>query len=220
MRPLFTLALACCIAAGASGALAQSVSLSGSLGNNRAVLVIDGSPRTLAVGDSAQGVKLVSLSAGTAVVEYGGRRTSLQLSNGPVNVAGSDDGGAQRDGGGRISIPVSTGGHFITQGRINGKPVSFMVDTGATSVSLGQDVADAIGLKYREGRRGLAQTANGTVTMYIVKLHSVRIGDVQVYDVEAAVVPQPMGHVLLGNSFLSRFQMKRDSDILVLERRY
>ena len=53
-----------------------------------------------------------------------------------------------------------------------------------------------------------------------MKLASVRIGDVEVYDVDAVVSPQPMPYVLLGNSFLTRFQMKRDNDQMVLERRF
>jgi aspartyl protease family protein len=53
-----------------------------------------------------------------------------------------------------------------------------------------------------------------------VKLHSVRIGDVEVYEVDAVVTPQPMPQILLGNSYLNRFQMKRDNEQMVLERRY
>ena len=52
-----------------------------------------------------------------------------------------------------------------------------------------------------------------------VSLGSVRVGDVTVYNVDATVVPAPMEHVLLGNSFLGRFQMRRDNDVLRLERR-
>ena len=52
------------------------------------------------------------------------------------------------------------------------------------------------------------------------RLASVRIGDVQVYNVDASVLPAPMSHVLLGNSFLTRFQMKRENDMLTLDKRY
>ena len=57
------------------------------------------------------------------------------------------------------------------------------------------------------------------MAVYLVTLASVRVGDVQVYNVEAAVLPQAMPFILLGNSFLSRFQMRRDNDVLQLELR-
>ena len=66
----------------------------------------------------------------------------------------------------------------------------------------------------------MTQTANGAVPVYWCTLGSVRVGDVQVYNVEATVLPAPMTHVLLGNSFLTRFQMKRENDTLTLERRF
>ena len=61
--------------------------------------------------------------------------------------------------------------------------------------------------------------ANGTAPAYKVSLSSVRIGDVQVYNVEAVVSPAPMPFMLLGNSFLDRFQMRRENDRLTLEKK-
>jgi aspartyl protease family protein len=63
-------------------------------------------------------------------------------------------------------------------------------------------------------------TANGTVTAWRLKLSSVRVGEVEVHDVDATVSPAGMPFVLLGNSFLTRFQMKRDNEQMQLERRY
>ena len=63
-------------------------------------------------------------------------------------------------------------------------------------------------------------TANGTVTVWHLKLASLRIGEVEVHDVDATVVPAGMPYVLLGNSFLTRFQMKRENETMILERRY
>ena len=76
------------------------------------------------------------------------------------------------------------------------------------------------GADYKTGQQGHVSTANGTVPAWRVTLASVRIGDVEVYDVDAVVAPQPMPYILLGNSFLTRFQMKRDNDQMVLERRF
>jgi len=210
--------LAAALAAGAlfaAAASAQTVSMSGALGDNKALLMINGAPRTVAVGSTVQGVKLISLSGGEAVVEVGGERQQLRLGGVQVSL-----GAAPVEGGGsRIVLPAGPGGHFFTQGSINGKAVVFVVDTGATSVTISQSEADAIGLKYRDGQRVMMSTANGTVSAYRLTLNSVRIGDVQVFNVDAIVAPASMSQVLLGNSFLTRFQMKRDNDTMTLDKK-
>ena len=209
--------LACLLLTSASlGASAQQVAFSGSMGQTAALLMIDGQPRTVRLGESVQGVKLVSMEGGQAVVEVGGARRSLTLGGTPASIGGGGGGATGR----QIVLSASSGGHFLALGSINGRAVNFMVDTGATSVSLGQGTADQLGIKYREGRRVMAQTANGAVQAYIVNLTTVRIGDVEVRGVEALIVPAQMSHVLLGNSFLSRFQMRRDNDILTLTLMY
>ena len=194
---------------------AQTVSLSGSLGD-KALLLIDGKPRTLAVGATVQGVKLVSVKGSDAVVEVGGKRVSLALGGAQANLGGGGSDGT----GSLIVLTAGLGGHFTTNGSINGKTVNFLVDTGATSVSMSQSVAERIGLDYRQGRQSMANTANGPVPIHVVSLSVVRVGDVQVYNVDAVVVPAPMEQVLLGNSFLTRFQMRRENDKLTLERRF
>jgi aspartyl protease family protein len=122
--------------------------------------------------------------------------------------------------GGKIVLNASSGGHFLSQGSINGRAVQFMVDTGATMISMGTADADRLGIDYKNGQLGRSNTANGTVTVYKVKLSSVRVGDVEVYDVDAIVMPASTSQVLLGNSFLNRFQMTRTNDQMVLERRF
>jgi aspartyl protease family protein len=140
----------------------------------------------------------------------------LRVGEAPGNVGGG--GGGLR--GNKIVLTAGTGGHFVTQGAINGRSVQFMVDTGATGVGLSIGDAERIGLNYKAGQPIRINTANGQTTGWLVRLGSVRIGDVEVYDVEAAVSPGAMPYILLGNSYLSRFQMRRDNDQLVLERRY
>ena len=119
-----------------------------------------------------------------------------------------------------IVLPVGLGGHFMSNGAINGRPVQFMVDTGATVVALSQADAERIGLDWRHAPRGMTQTANGPVPVHRVSLNAVRVGEVEVNNIDAIVMPAQMPYVLLGNSFLTRFQMRRDNDQLVLERRY
>lgn len=199
----------------ATPAFAQTVSMSGSLGD-KALLMIDGAPRTVATGATVQGVKLVSVTGSEAVVEVKGKRVGLPLGGAQVNI-----GGAPSDGGGtQIVMTAGSGGHFFTGGSINGKAVRFLVDTGATYVSMGINDAERLGIDYRAGQRGMTNTANGAMAVYKIALASVRVGDVLVYDVEALVGQAPMDQVLLGNSFLTRFQMKRENDTMTLSKRY
>ena len=196
-------------------AFAQTVSMSGSLGD-KALLMIDGAPRTVATGATVQGVKLVSVTGSEAVVEVKGKRVGLPLGGAQVNI-----GGAPSDGGGtQIVLTAGSGGHFFTGGSINGKAVRFLVDTGATYVSMGINDAERLGIDSRAGPRGMTNTANGAMAVYKIALASVRVGDVLVYDVEALVGQAPMDQVLLGNSFLSRFEMRRENDRMTLERRF
>jgi len=95
-----------------------------------------------------------------------------------------------------------------------------MLDTGATSVAMSAADAQRIGLDYSKGQRVQMNTANGVASGYKLRLQSVRVGDVEVYDIDAIVSPQPMPFVLLGNSFINRFSMRRDADQMVLEKRY
>ncbi|MBW8717356.1 MAG: TIGR02281 family clan AA aspartic protease [Variovorax paradoxus] len=203
------------LAAAAGAHAAGSVMLTGTIGS-RAILIVNGAPpKTVAVGETFQGVKLVSLQAEQAVVELEGKRVNLRMDT-PVSIGG----GGGTGGGSRIVLPADSRGHFMTQGAINGRPVTFMLDTGATSIALSADDAQRIGLDYSKGQRIQMSTANGVSSGYKLRLQSVRVGDVEVYDIDAIVSPQPMPFVLLGNSFINRFSMRRDADQMVLEKRY
>ena len=198
-----------------AGAAAQTVSMGGSLGSN-ALLVIDGKPRTVAVGATVDGIRLVSVTANEAIVELKGKRVLLRLGDAQVNLGGK----ASEGGGKQIVLTAQSGGHFHAIGAINGQSVRFLVDTGATMVAMDKYEAERLGVDYKNGRRGMSRTANGDMPVYATKLASVRIGDVQVYDVDAIVSQAPMPYILLGNSFLTRFQMKRENDVMTLDLRY
>ncbi|HEU4458758.1 MAG TPA: TIGR02281 family clan AA aspartic protease [Methylibium sp.] len=194
----------------------RSVALTGQMGR-QALLSIDGAaPRVLAVGSSVQGVRLLSVDANQAVVEIDGKRRTVRLGEAAVRFGG--DGGASN--GSTVSLSSDGRGHFIANGQINGRGVRMMVDTGATTVAMGEDEAQRLGITYKNGQRIGVSTANGVTAAYRVQLNSVRIGDVEVFNVEATVAPMPMPYVLLGNSYLNRFQMKRENDTLTLERRF
>ena len=214
MRTVKTAALLAVLLAG-SAAQAQSVALAGMLGN-KALLVVNGTaPKTVAAGETHEGVKVISTSGDQAVVEQNGKRNTLRIGEAPVNVGASKSGGK----GNRIVLVAGTGGHFMTAGQINGKAVQFMVDTGATSVAMGAQDAERTGINFRIGQPVMMSTANGSVQGYRIKLDSVRVGDVEVFGVDAVVTPQPMPYMLLGNSFLTRFQMLRENDQMTLTKR-
>lgn len=212
MKPLAAALLAL---AAALPAAAQQVSLNGSMGDRAALLVIDGQPRMLAVGSSHGGVKLLSVAPDGARVEVAGAQLLLRIGAAPVSLGGA----AAPRGDNDVVLTAGPGGHFMSGGQINGKTVQFMVDTGASVVALSQAEADRIGLDYKRGARGTTQTANGPVPVHQVTLTSVRVGGTEVYQVPAVVLPEQMPFVLLGNSFLSRFQMKQVNDTLRLEKK-
>ena len=189
-----------------------AVALAGILGS-KALLVINGSaPRGIAVGETHQGVRVISGEKEQAVVEVDGARRSLRLGEAPVSVG-------SRTGGRRVVLMADARGHFINTGMINGTRMQYMVDTGASTVAIGKPDADRMGLQYTKGQAVQMNTANGVAQGWLIRLDSVRIGDVEVYGVEAVVTPQGMPYVLLGNSLLGAFQMTRTNDQLVLEKR-
>lgn len=214
-----TLLLILCLTTAGLATHAQTgpqVALSGVAGG-KALLIVDGAPpKFLSIGQATGGVKLLSVEGDTATVETDGKRQTLQVGGAPVSVGKARSGG----GGQRIVLTADPSGHFVPQGQINGKAVQFLLDTGATTVALGAADARRINLKYEHGQKVRMNTANGTSTGYLIRLDSVRVGDVVAYDVEAVVSPQPMPFVLLGNSFLNRFQMQKTNDQLTLEKRF
>lgn len=198
------------------GAFAQTVSMAGSIGDSKALLMINGAPHTLAVGSTVKGVTLKRVMQGQAEVEVGGKTLLVAIGGAPASVGGGGGGGAT---GREILIAAGPGGHFVTSGQINGKPVQFMVDTGATVVAMGRGEAERLGIDWKTGQRGMSHTAAGVVASYGVSLTSVRVGDVEVFGVNAMILPSEMPFVLLGNSFLNRFSMRRDSNVMKLEKR-
>jgi aspartyl protease family protein len=194
----------------------QNVALTGVMGQ-RALLVINGgTPAVVAPGETREGVRLISVSGDVAVVESDGRLQNLRVGDVPVNLTAGPGSG----NGTHVVLPAGPGGHFISSGRINGTSVRFLVDTGATVVSMSAQEADRIGLQYRTGTPLQLNTANGAVQGFQISLTSVGLGGVEVYNVPAIVTANPMPFVLLGNSFLTHFQLKRENDSLTLDKRF
>lgn len=206
--------LAAALAIAPAMAGAQAVAVTGILGT-KALLVIDGgAPRALSAGESHAGVKVVSVGRDDAVVETSAGRRTVALGEAPVSVGGRGAGTGRR-----VELIADGHGHFVNSGTINGRTMQYLVDTGASVVAIGQPDADRMGLDYRGGQPVMLGTANGTARGWRIRLDSVRLGDVEVFGVDAVVTPQAMPHVLLGNSVLNEFQMTRTGDRLVLEKR-
>ena len=194
-------------------AWAVDVSLVGVFPGKAAVLQIDGgAPTTVRIGRAAQGVSVVAVEEQRAVVEIGGKRQTLLLGQYAASASASD-----RQ---KITLAADTRGHFFADGSVNGGTVRFLVDTGASMVALPGSDADRLGLDYRKGPRGIIQTAGGNVIAYRVKLDRVKIGGIEVSNVDAVVLEQGLGIALLGMSFLNRVEMERDGQSMVLTRRY
>jgi aspartyl protease family protein len=195
---------------------AAEINVIGLMAGRAVITINNGKPQTLAAGQTtAEGIKLIGATSESATFEVGGKRQTLTLGQGISSGGGPV--GAQR-----AMLQADTGGHFITTVVINGVSVRFMVDTGATVVTLGAAAARRAGINYLDGQKAVMQTANGTTTAYRVKLDTVRLGNITLNNVDGAVVEgNAMGELgLLGMSFLNRLEMKRDGQTMTLMRRF
>ena len=182
----------------------------------KALLSIDGgAPKTISTGQKTpEGVMLVSVSSDAATVEIDGKRRVLRLGQAFRSTVASADTET-------IVLSPDARGHYVTGGTINGKPARFMVDTGATTVAFGTNLANQLGIAYRNGRQATYSTANGPSPAYLVMLESVRIGGITLQQVEAAVSDgmNQWDGVLLGMSFIGRLSMQRDGQTMRLSRK-
>ena len=182
---------------------------------NKALVQIDGGPlRTLSVGQkTAEGVVLVSVERDGATFDVAGKRITVGL--GHARMATSAPAGES------VVLTADVRGHFRTDGQVNGRSVHFVIDTGATLIALPAHEARRLSIDYQKGRQAMMRTANGNTPGYIVKLDTVTIGSITIYDVEAVVLEgNGLEAPLLGTSFLNRMNMKREGDIMTLTRRY
>lgn len=187
------------------------------LSEGRATLVIDkGKPKTFRAGETvAPGVKLISANREAAVVEVDGKRESITLGSGGISTAAGASGNSP------TSLTADSRGHFVTNGTINGASITFLVDTGATMVSMGPTDAKRAGINYLRGQPSTVSTANGVAAAFRVKLDEVKVGNITLNNVDGLVhESQDMPVVLLGMSFLSRVNMNREGETMTLRKRY
>ncbi len=119
------------------------------------------------------------------------------------------------DGITEVTLQRNRFGHYVATGAINGKPVEFMLDTGATDVSIPAGLADKLGL--RRGRASVYQTANGPITAWQTSLDEIQLGPLRLGPVRASINPNDSTDaVLLGMSFLRHLDFKQQGNTLTL----
>ena len=117
---------------------------------------------------------------------------------------------------GRVVLKRNRFGAYVAPGQINGQPVTFLVDTGASSVAMPERVARRLGLE--RGAEDVSQTAAGLTTSYETFIDSVVIGGIQVTNVRGSIVPAMGGdEILLGMTVLRHIDFSQQGDRLVLE---
>ena len=114
-----------------------------------------------------------------------------------------------------VVLKSSTHGHYIATGKINGVPVVFLVDTGASFVSVPERIANKIGLQ--KGVLMQSYTANGTISTFATELDEISLGDIKLNQVRASINPHMQeDEVLLGMSFLRRLEVAhKDGELTI-----
>jgi aspartyl protease family protein len=196
-------------------AAAADVALIGVIGDRAAVVAVDGGePKTVKVGQQWKGITVIAVEKERATVEIDGKKRVLTRGE---HYRHESAGVSERQS---VTLASDASGHFFTSGAINGTPVRFLVDTGATLIALPGRDAVRLGIDYRKGSRGMINTANGPAVVYQVKFDRVKLGDIELTSVDGVVIEQGLEIALLGMSFLNRVDMKREGQIMTLIRRF
>jgi aspartyl protease family protein len=195
-------------------AAAAEVALVGVIGDKAAVLSVDGGdPKTVKVGQTWNGITVLSVEKDRATIQFEGRKRVLQQGQHYRSAEPS----VERA---QVVLAAGPGGHFFGEGAVNGIPIRFLVDTGASAITLPAADASRMGIDYRKGERGFVNTANGPTAAYRVNLDRVRLGAIELQSVAAVVIEQGLDTALLGMSFLNRLEMRRDGPTMTLTRRF
>lgn len=180
---------------------------------NAAVLNINNERKLVRVGDSRGDVRLLAANSDKAMVEVGGRRYVLSMADNSAI---------------RVGLPVTNkpqahliahGGMYTVTGFVNQQFADFVVDTGATYITMNANHAKRLGIDYSKAKKVMMNTAKGKTTAHLVTVNSVRIGGIELKNVTAAVVHElESDKMLLGMSFLSQVEMKQKNGLMILKK--
>ena len=185
------------------------------IGDKAAVIAIDGGdPKTVKVGQTWRGISVVSVEKEQATFEIKGQRRVIPRGAHHRSAAAAPEFSGRQ----KAVLSADSRGHFIAEGSVNGAHMRFLVDTGATAVALPASDAVRLGLDFRKGQRVSMQTANGTAPAYVVTLDRVKIGEIELSGIQAVVVEGGLHMPLLGMTFLNRVEMRREGEIMTLNR--
>jgi aspartyl protease family protein len=192
------------------------IEVAGLLGD-KAVLIIDGKQTILQAGEATpEGVKLIAVEAEGVSLEINGARDYYPLGEAGVGTSFSVSANTVE------RVYKDANGMFRAAGSINGYPVSFLVDTGASIVAMNSVQAKRLGIQYLlNGVATVVSTASGKVTAYNVQLDNVAIGRIKLTGIEAVVIEgSHPEEVLLGMSFLGRLNVKNENEVMMLETKF
>jgi aspartyl protease family protein len=182
--------------------------------SGKALLQVGDQQKVVSQGETFEGVLLESASGRGAVVVIDGNRQKLGLNQ---SIAGN----FKKPNRTRMKIFPDALGMYYVDGKINGLATRFLIDTGATFVTMSGNHASRLKIDYRKGTYSSAQTASAVVPVWQIKLASVSIGGIELKNVDATVIAgeRPFD-VLLGNSFLRRTRIQQAGSVLEIEKRY
>lgn len=187
----------------------------GVIGDKAAVIAIDGGePKTVKVGQTWRGISVVSVERDQATFEIKGQQRVIRRGAHHRSATAA----APFSGRQSARLSADSRGHFIAEGSVNGAHMRFLVDTGATAVALPAADAVRLGLDFRKGQRVTMQTANGTAPAYVITLDRVKVGEIELNGIQAVVVEGGLHMPLLGMTFLNRVEMRREGEVMTLNR--
>ena len=195
-------------------ASASDIALIGVIGRKAAVLAIDGGdPKTVKLGQTWNGITVLEVQHDNATIAVDGQKRVLQRGAHYRGVPAP----VSREA---VVLPADGRGHFFAEGLVNGVPLRFLVDTGASMVMLPADDARRLGIDYLAAPKTRVQTAAGPISAYLVTLDRVKVGAIELNGIDGIVVEQGGQVPLLGMSFLNRVEMRRNGDSMTLIRRF
>ena len=211
LKLLAIVALAAVFGAGSTLADAPRIQVE-ALFTGAAVLKIDGQRKTLKVGETYGGVKLLAARSQTCTLEVDGRQTVLGISR---RISSNFEQPQEQV----VTIQRDARLQYQTNATINGRSIPVLVDTGANVVAMSSAHAQTLGLDYSAGIPSRVETASGMVDAHLVNLASVSVGGIQVRNVRATVVEGnfPMT-ILLGMTYLEHVKMEENNGVLSLSR--